>query len=117
MNKLSLDKQALILSQLVEGNSIRSVERMTGAHRDTIMRLLVRAADKAKEVHDLMLRDLPAGHIMVDEIWSYCGAKQKHVEKGDILRGDQYVFVAMDSKTKLVPSYAIGKRDNFTTHL
>jgi IS1 family transposase len=117
MNKLSKDKQSLILSQLVEGQSVRSVERITGVHRDTILRLLVRAAEKANVIHDLMLRDLPAEHIMVDEIWSYCGAKQKNVQKGEILRGDQYVFVAMDSKTKLVPAYAIGKRDNFTTHM
>ena len=30
MNKLSLDKQAAVISALVEGVSIRSIERMTG---------------------------------------------------------------------------------------
>ncbi len=38
MNKLKKDKQLAVISALVEGNSIRSVERMTGVHRDTIMR-------------------------------------------------------------------------------
>ncbi len=42
MNKLSMEKQAMAVSALVEGASIRSVERMTGIHRDTIMRLMVR---------------------------------------------------------------------------
>ena len=42
MNKLSLDKRTAAISALVEGCSIRSVERMTGVHRDTIMRLMVR---------------------------------------------------------------------------
>lgn len=36
----------MILSLLVEGNSIRSVERITDVHRDTIMRLLVSAGTK-----------------------------------------------------------------------
>jgi hypothetical protein len=40
MNKLPLDKQVTILNAMIEGNSIRSVERMTGVHRDTIMRLV-----------------------------------------------------------------------------
>jgi len=39
MNKLSKDKQIQVISALVEGSSIRSVERITGIHRDTIMRL------------------------------------------------------------------------------
>ena len=40
MNKLKIDKQATVIGGLVEGNSIRSTERMTGVHRDTICRLL-----------------------------------------------------------------------------
>lgn len=39
MNRLSLDCRTQIVSALVEGNSIRGTERMTGVHRDTIMRL------------------------------------------------------------------------------
>src|ERR1039458_3810060 len=38
MNTLPKDKQAVIIRAHVEGNSIRSMERMTGVHRDTIMR-------------------------------------------------------------------------------
>ncbi len=39
MNSLNTEDQAHVIAALVEGNSIRSVERMTGIHRDTIMRL------------------------------------------------------------------------------
>ena len=43
MNKLlPMDKQSRVIGALVEGCSIRSIERMTGIHRDTIMRLSVR---------------------------------------------------------------------------
>ncbi len=41
-NVLGIDKQITIISALCEGSSIRAVERMTGVHRDTIMRLGVK---------------------------------------------------------------------------
>ena len=37
MNVLPFDKQVAIISALIEGCSIRSTERLTGVHRDTIM--------------------------------------------------------------------------------
>ena len=46
MNITSKERQIQVLKALVEGNSIRSIERMTGIHRDTIMRLLVRVGGK-----------------------------------------------------------------------
>lgn len=36
--KLSADKIELCIKLLVEGNSVRSTERITGVHRDTILR-------------------------------------------------------------------------------
>lgn len=41
MNKLNDERQLQIVDCLIEGNSIRSTERMTNTHRDTTMRLLV----------------------------------------------------------------------------
>ena len=41
MNILKTEKQEMVIGGLVEGSSIRSIERMTGVHRDTIMRLMV----------------------------------------------------------------------------
>ncbi len=39
MNILPFDKQSEIIAALTEGVSIRATERLTGVHRDTIMRL------------------------------------------------------------------------------
>ena len=39
--RLPMEKALLCLSLLVEGSSIRSIERVTGVHRDTVLRLLV----------------------------------------------------------------------------
>lgn len=67
-NNLSFEKQELILSSLVEGNSIRSTERMFDVHRDTIMRLLVKAGQKAELIHDIYMRELELTQIQADEI-------------------------------------------------
>ena len=40
-NVLPREKQILVLRMLVEGNSLRSVVRLTGVHRTTIMKLMV----------------------------------------------------------------------------
>ncbi len=48
MNKLNNERKIQILKMLVEGMSIKSVERIVGAHRDTIMRLMIRAGKHVK---------------------------------------------------------------------
>lgn len=113
MNKLGMDKQTAVLSALVEGNSIRSTERMTGVHRDTIMRLLVRVGAACEELMDQKMRNLWCKHLQLDEIWCYVGKKQRHVRESDDIStvGDFWTWVAIDSDTKLIPSYKVGKRD------
>ena len=53
MNRLSLSRRTQIINCLVEGNSIRSTERMTDTHRDTVMRLLVEVGDGCAKLIDL----------------------------------------------------------------
>jgi len=67
MNILSIEEKAEILRGLVEGCSIRSVERMTGHHRDTIMRILVEAGRKAQTVMDRYVRNVPLHRVQIDE--------------------------------------------------
>ena len=102
-----------MIAALVEGASIRSVERMTGVHRDTIMRLMVRVGNACEEYTDGLLRDLPCRRIEVDEIWSFVGKKQRHLSRQDDERrlGDFFTWVAFDPDTKLVPAYRVSKRD------
>lgn len=119
MNKLSIEKQILILQSLCEGNSIRSIERITNTHRDTIMRLLVNAGYRAQEIMDKNFVNLKSNYIQADEIWTYCYKKRDNLtkeEKRNAELGDQYVFVAMDAETKLVPAFYIGKRNRESTY-
>ena len=111
VNRLSIERRTQIIGALVEGNSIRSVERMTGMHRDTVMRL---GFEVGKGCHRLMhekMRNLQCEQIQVDEIWSYVRKKQNQLKPGESVRaGDFWTFVAIDPETKLVPCYLTGKR-------
>jgi len=112
MNRLRQEKQEAVISALVEGVSIRSTERMTGVHRDTIMRLMCRVGQGCANLMDSYMHSLKCKTIQVDEIWCYVGKKQRHLKDTDNLEelGDQWVWVAIDAKSKLVPSFLVGKR-------
>ncbi|HEY4905050.1 MAG TPA: IS1 family transposase [Candidatus Sulfotelmatobacter sp.] len=116
MNTLSTAKKLAVISSLLEGNSVRSTERMTGVHRDTICRLLVETGDRCNEIMDSKMRNLRCGYVQCDEIWTYCGKKQRRIRQGDSPElGDQWVFVAIDAESKLVPVFTVGKRTEETT--
>lgn len=112
MNCLSIEKKVQVLNALIEGCSIRSIERMFDVHRDTVTRLLVEVGGKCRQLLDQKLTNLHVEEVECDEIWCYVGKKQKHVKPIENARevGDQFVFVAMDANTKLVPSFVVGKR-------
>jgi IS1 family transposase len=114
-NVLKKNKQVAVISALAEGSSIRSIERITGIHRDTIMRLGVRIGQGCAKVLDSVMRDLPCRHLQFDEVWGFIGKKQKHTnETDDPTLGDIWTFCAIDAETKLVPSFKCGKRDHET---
>lgn len=113
MNTLSNDQKTTAIQALIEGNSIRSTERMTGIHRDTIMRLLVRTGENCVHFMDKQIRNVRAQKVQVDEIWTYVFKKQARISVDESAAGigDQYVFVGIDADTKLVISHLVGKRD------
>ena len=112
-NHLSTDKQIAITAALAEGSSIRSIERMTGVHRDTIMRLGVRIGQGCARLLDQKMRNLDCNRIELDEIWGYIGKKMAHVrEDDDPTLGDVWTYCAIDAETKLVPSYKVASRRN-----
>ena len=119
MNALSMEQKVTVVTALIEGNSIRSVERMTGIHRDTICRLLVLVGQNCDRLMREKMRNLSCQHIQCDEIWTFVQKKNRKVYKGDVPdeRGDQWVFVAMDADTKLIPTFIVGKRTMHTTQM
>jgi IS1 family transposase len=116
-NVLSIDKQVQIISALAEGSGIRQIERMTGVHRDTIMRLGVRVGQGCAGLLDRKMRNLSCQHLQFDEIWGFIGKKERHCTVDDDPKlGDVWTFCAIDDETKLVPSFRVGKRDSYTAN-
>src|ERR1700733_3458536 len=108
---VTADKAALTVQLLIEGNSIRRTERIPGLDRNTIMRVLVLAGERCQRLMDTRMQNLTIKHMQIDEIWTYVGKKARHVREGDSPElGDQWVFVAIDADTKLVPAFHAGKR-------
>ncbi len=60
-----------ICKHLVEKNGVRSIERITGHHRDTISRLLEDIACHAEMMNDLLLNEIKLGQFELDEMWSF----------------------------------------------
>jgi IS1 family transposase len=113
-NHLPKDRQVQILNCLVEGNSVRSTSRLTGAHLKTILDLLVRVGEGCAEMHDEYCYDVTTDDIQCDELWSFVGKKQKKVNKldpADATKGDTYTYLAIDRQSKLIVSWLTGKRN------
>ena len=81
-NVLSDEKRLAVLAALCDGNSIRAVERMTGVHRDTIMRFGLTLGEGAIRLHNRMARELSCSLVQCDGIWSYVQKKQARHGKG-----------------------------------
>lgn len=110
-NVLNTDKQIAIIGALTEGSSIRSIERMTGVHRDTIMRLGVRVGERCARLMDGKMRDLPCTRLEMDEIWGFVGKKERNVRIDEPAPvGNVWTFCAIDADTKLVPAFKVGDR-------
>ena len=108
MNILPFDRQVAAIAALTEGCSIRTTERLTDIHRDTIMRLGVRVGQGCEKLHDWLMRGLQVPLIELDEIWAYVGKKQRKATPGTD-EGDQYTFIALDAVNKAIISYVTGK--------
>jgi IS1 family transposase len=116
-NVLNTDKQIAVIGALAEGSSIRSIERITGVHRDTVMRLGVRVGKGCAALMDAKMRDLGCRYLEFDEIWGFIGKKEKNLRVDDGPEcGDAWTFCAVDAETKLVPAFKVGKRDGATAN-
>src|SRR5579864_3026755 len=114
-NVISTAKKIAVISALVEGCSVRSTSRLTGVSKGAILRLLASVGKACQEYQDAVIRNVPAKRVQVDEIWSFCYAKEKNstpeMWKRVGYAGDVWTFTAIDADTKLVISWAVGRRD------
>ena len=114
MNKLPIAKRVQILSMLVEGSSMRSISRVCDVSINTVAKMLADAGNVCMDFHDENVRGLRSKRVQVDEIWSFCAAKQKNVATMKVPvqgAGDVWTWIALDADSKLIVSFMVGGRD------
>jgi IS1 family transposase len=113
MNRLSTEKRAQIVGMIVEGNSIRSITRMTGVCQEAITKLLCDLGKACADHHNATIRGVRSRRIQCDEVWSFCYAKAKNVpeQKKNSGAGDVWLWTGIDADSKLILSYLCGGRD------
>ncbi len=114
MNRLDAKTQKQIVACLVEGNSIRATCRMTGVAKGTVLKLLADLGAACAEYHHVNVRGLKSQRIQCDEIWSFCGKKDKNLsddQKGKFGIGSIWTWTAIDADSKLIAAYHVGTRD------
>ncbi len=114
MNTIPIEKRVQILNLLVEGNSMRSIERIVGCSINTVTKLLCDVGAACAKYHDENVRGLQSKLVECDEIWSFCYAKQKNVAAAKAApegAGDVWTWTAIDADSKLIISYLLGGRD------
>jgi IS1 family transposase len=114
MKRLSNADRVRVVAALVEGCSIRATVRMTGAAKNTVIKLLVDLGTICADYHDRNVRNVKSKRIQCDEIWSFVGKKQRNVPAEKINEfgiGDVWTWTALDADSKLMVSYMVGWRD------
>lgn len=122
MNRLPVAQRAKMLQLLCEGNSMRSVSRVAGVSINTVSKLLVDAGKVCAAFHDEMVRGVETKRVQADEIWSFCYAKKKTVQKDQTIlekhadAGDVWTWTAIDADSKLCIAYLVGGRDSHAAY-
>src|SRR6185312_6986149 len=113
MNKLNDSRRSSIVRALVEGNSIRSTVRLTGASKATVLKLLVELGEFCSTYQDCALRNLKTRRVEADEIWAFVGAKATNATKDG--QGDIWTYTALDAASRLMISWLVGPRNRANT--
>jgi hypothetical protein len=80
--RLSLDRALFCIQLMVEGDSIRSTERITGVHRDAILALLVKAGERCEKLLADPIIGLRVRDVQADEMWGFVAMKEKAKGRG-----------------------------------
>ncbi|MGA3028427.1 MAG: IS1 family transposase [Bryobacteraceae bacterium] len=115
---LPQERIMLAMQLLVEGNSLRSTQRISGLDINTVTRILLKTGEKCEKLMGRTVVNAPVRDVECDEIWAFVGKKEKHKrpeEQHNETIGDAYCFVAIERTSKLVLNFALGRRDQATT--
>jgi transposase-like protein len=75
--RIEMDDAVRVVSMLLEGMSIRSCERITSIHRDTICDLVLHVGQNCDRFLEATIKNVEAKTIQLDEQWQFVYCKQK----------------------------------------
>ena len=113
--RVDFEKACQVVHLLCESNGIRAIQRLTGLHQETILGILETAGQKAAAFLDAKIRNVNADMIQADEIHTTVYSKQHNTPMNDLERGEQYAFISVDRRSKLIINWFVGKRTTINT--
>src|ERR1035437_523405 len=114
--RVDFKQSVQVVHLLCESMGIRAIERITGLNRRTVLNILETAGQKAAAFLDAKVRNVNAEFVQADEIHSIVYSKQQNTPAHDVERGEQYTFIDVDRKSKLIISSLVGKRTRMNTN-
>lgn len=113
--RIEADKAAQVVHLLVEGVGIRAASRLTGLDQSTILNVLRTAGEHCALLLTAKIQNVTVQHVEIDEVFGFVKTLQGNTQRDDKEHGDQYGFFAMDSTSKLILHWHVGKRDVLTS--
>ncbi len=114
--RIGMKQASMALALMLEGMSIRSVQRLTGLCRQTLADLILLVGENCQRFLESTVKNVEVSDVQVDEIWSFCGMKEKtRVARGYSPEyGDSWTFYGIERDTKLILAHQVGQRDSDT---
>ncbi len=114
--RITMKQATMAISLMLEGMSIRAIQRLTGLCRQTLADLIVLVGGNCQALLDAKVRNVAANDVQLDELWSFVGMKEKtRVERGYSPEyGDSWTFLAIERETKMILAHQVGQRDGET---
>src|SRR5579871_1101954 len=114
--RLDPDKAAMAIRLMLEGMSVRSVQRLTGLCRQTLADLILVVGENCQRLLTEKVRGVEVNELQLDEIWSFVGMKEKQrlARQRSPEYGDSWTFIGIERTTKLILAHQVGQRSNET---
>jgi len=71
----------MVCKLLIEKNGVRAIERIREIHRDTVSDVIEDLARHAREVTDLLIKNVGLTQIQVDEMWSFVKKNKRKLNR------------------------------------
>jgi transposase-like protein/IS1 family transposase len=109
--RVDFDKVCQAVHLLCESVGIRAISRLTGLNRNTVLRILETAGQKAHQFLNDKVRNVKVEQVQVDELINFVYSRGQNTPHSETERGDFATYLSVDRASKLIINWHVGKRD------